>query len=103
MICSSRFADQRCYDTTEDRRSRRHQRRTRRAKRPRWWHHRRMAEAPPALRLVTLCFDAIDPQGQARFWAEALQWDVGGVLAERKGNASTAPSRRCQRMMEVAA
>ena len=26
--------------------------------------------------LVALCFDANDPHGLARFWAEALRWDV---------------------------
>src|SRR3954452_25045208 len=28
-------------------------------------------------RLVDLCFDANDPAGLARFWAEALRWEVG--------------------------
>jgi hypothetical protein len=27
--------------------------------------------------LVAVCFDANDPLGLARFWAEALRWDVG--------------------------
>jgi predicted enzyme related to lactoylglutathione lyase len=30
-----------------------------------------------ALRLAALCVDANDPLGLARFWAEALRWDVG--------------------------
>ena len=29
-----------------------------------------------ALRLVALCVDANDPLGLARFWAEALRWEV---------------------------
>jgi predicted enzyme related to lactoylglutathione lyase len=28
-------------------------------------------------RLVALCFDANDPLGLARFWAEALRWEIG--------------------------
>ena len=28
-------------------------------------------------RLVALCIDANDPLRQARFWAEALRWNVG--------------------------
>jgi predicted enzyme related to lactoylglutathione lyase len=28
-------------------------------------------------RLVALCFDANDPRGLARFWAQALGWEVG--------------------------
>jgi hypothetical protein len=29
-----------------------------------------------SLRLVALCVDANDPLGLARFWAEALRWEV---------------------------
>ena len=35
-----------------------------------------------ALRLVALCVGANDPVGLARFWAEALRWDVGDASAE---------------------
>jgi predicted enzyme related to lactoylglutathione lyase len=31
---------------------------------------------PMSLRLVALCFDANDPLGLARFWAEALRWEI---------------------------
>jgi Glyoxalase-like domain len=34
------------------------------------------------LRLVALCVDANDPPGLARFWAEALRWDVADRTAE---------------------
>ncbi len=27
-------------------------------------------------RLISLCFDANEPLGLARFWAEALHWDI---------------------------
>jgi hypothetical protein len=33
-------------------------------------------------RLVSLCFDATDPLGLARFWAAALGWDVDDVTDE---------------------
>ena len=32
--------------------------------------------------LVALCFDANDPLRLARFWAEALRWDVGDATAD---------------------
>src|SRR5215207_8730835 len=35
-----------------------------------------------ALRLVALCVDANDPLGLARFWAEALRWEVADETAE---------------------
>jgi catechol 2,3-dioxygenase-like lactoylglutathione lyase family enzyme len=35
-----------------------------------------------SLRLVALCVGANDPVGLARFWAEALRWDVGDASAE---------------------
>lgn len=54
-----------------------------------WWHDRRVAtharssvgEADGAgdamtARLISLCFDANDPLPLARFWAEALRWNV---------------------------
>jgi Glyoxalase-like domain len=37
-----------------------------------------------SLRLVALCVDANDPLGLARFWAEALRWDVADETAEKK-------------------
>jgi len=36
-----------------------------------------------ALGLVALCFDANDPLRLARFWAEALRWEVGDESDER--------------------
>lgn len=33
-------------------------------------------------RLVSLCFDANDPAGLARFWASALDWDIDPQNAE---------------------
>ena len=35
-----------------------------------------------SLRLVALCVDANDPLGLARFWAEALRWEVADETAE---------------------
>jgi len=35
-----------------------------------------MLPSAMALRLVALCVDATDPLGLARFWAEALRWEV---------------------------
>ena len=32
-------------------------------------------------RLVGLCFDANDPLRLARFWAEALQWEIDDETA----------------------
>lgn len=36
-----------------------------------------------SLGLVALCVDASDPLGLARFWAEALRWEVADETAER--------------------
>jgi hypothetical protein len=36
-----------------------------------------------ALELVALCVDATDPLGLARFWAEALRWELGDEAAGR--------------------
>ena len=36
-----------------------------------------------SLRLVALCVDANDPLGLARFWAEALRWEVADETAEK--------------------
>jgi predicted enzyme related to lactoylglutathione lyase len=42
-----------------------------------WWHDVLVAGMPPMTsRLVALCFDASDPLGLARFWAEALHWEI---------------------------
>ena len=35
-----------------------------------------------SLRLVALCVDANDPLGLARFWAEALRWEVADETEE---------------------
>ena len=35
-----------------------------------------MVQGEVESRLISLCFDANDPLGLARFWAEALRWDV---------------------------
>ncbi|MCU1398839.1 MAG: hypothetical protein JWN62_1948 [Acidimicrobiales bacterium] len=32
------------------------------------------------MKVAALCFDANDPLGLARFWAEALRWDVGDEI-----------------------
>jgi predicted enzyme related to lactoylglutathione lyase len=40
-------------------------------------------------RLVALCFAASDPVGQARFWANALGWDVGD---EGDGDVALVPT-----------
>jgi catechol 2,3-dioxygenase-like lactoylglutathione lyase family enzyme len=42
-----------------------------------------------ALGLVALCVDATDPVGLARFWAEALRWEVGD---ETDGRVSLVPT-----------
>jgi predicted enzyme related to lactoylglutathione lyase len=39
----------------------------------------RMIPAGTTSRLVALCFDADDPPGLARFWAEALRWAIDGA------------------------
>lgn len=36
--------------------------------------------------LVALCFDANDPLRLARFWAEALRWDVGDDVGDEPGD-----------------
>lgn len=42
-----------------------------------------------SLGLVALCVDAHDPLGMARFWAEALRWEVGD---ETDGRVSLVPT-----------
>jgi len=40
-------------------------------------------------RLVALCFDAEDPLGLARFWAEALRWEIDGETDDEIGLVPT--------------
>ena len=40
-------------------------------------------------RLISLCFDANDPLRQARFWAEALRWDVDDETPDEIGLVPT--------------
>ena len=40
-------------------------------------------------RVVALCFDATDPRRLARFWADALQWEIGD---ETDGEVSLVPT-----------
>jgi len=44
-------------------------------------------------RLVALCFDAIDPLGLARFWAEALRWEVDDETHDEIGLVPTDDTR----------
>jgi len=46
-----------------------------------------------ALGLVALCVDANDPLGLARFWAEALHWEVADESAEAVRLAPTDGTR----------
>ena len=48
---------------------------------PRPRHGERVSTA----RLVALCVSANDPPGLARFWAEALRWEVGGETGDVTG------------------
>jgi hypothetical protein len=41
------------------------------------------------LQVVSLCFDARDPRRLARFWAEALRWDVGDETQDEVGLVPT--------------
>jgi len=43
-------------------------------------------------RLVALCFDANDPVRLARFWAEALRWEVGDENGDEVGLVSLVPT-----------
>jgi Glyoxalase-like domain len=40
-------------------------------------------------RLVALCFDAKDPLGLARFWADALRWEISGDTGDEIGLVPT--------------
>jgi len=44
-------------------------------------------------RLVALCFDAIDPLGLARFWAEALRWEIDDETHDEIGLVPTDDTR----------
>ncbi len=44
-------------------------------------------------RLVALCFDANDPIGLARFWAEALHWEIGVETRDAVGLVPTDATR----------
>ena len=46
-----------------------------------------------ASRLVALCFDANDPLGLARFWAEALRWEIDDETHEEIGLVPTDDTR----------
>jgi catechol 2,3-dioxygenase-like lactoylglutathione lyase family enzyme len=45
----------------------------------------RCLESPPSTRLVSLCFDANEPLGLARFWAGALHWEIDDETDEEIG------------------
>jgi hypothetical protein len=40
-------------------------------------------------RLVALCFDANEPLRLARFWAEALRWDIDDETGDEVGLVPT--------------
>src|SRR5439155_24496760 len=44
-------------------------------------------------RLVTLCFDANDPLGLARFWAATLHWDIHNETDDEIGLVPTDGTR----------
>jgi len=44
-------------------------------------------------RLVSLCFDAVDPLRLATFWAEALRWDMGADADDEVGLVPTDGTR----------
>ncbi|MCU1428654.1 MAG: hypothetical protein JWL83_2654, partial [Actinomycetia bacterium] len=44
-------------------------------------------------RLVALCFDANDPLGLARFWAEALHWQIDDATHDEIGLVPTDGTR----------
>jgi len=48
-----------------------------------------MMQTSPTSRLIALCFDANDPLRLARFWAEALRWNLG---EETDGVVSLVPT-----------
>jgi catechol 2,3-dioxygenase-like lactoylglutathione lyase family enzyme/predicted enzyme related to lactoylglutathione lyase len=52
-----------------------------------------MMQGGMASRLVALCFDANDPLGLARFWAEALRWEIDDETHEEIGLVPTDDTR----------
>ena len=44
-------------------------------------------------RLVALCFDANDPLGMARFWADALRWEIDDETPDEIGLVPTDDTR----------
>ena len=53
-------------------------------------------------RLVALCFDANDPLGLARFWAEALRWEMSAEASDDIGLVPTDGTRFRIRFVAVA-
>jgi len=52
-----------------------------------------MMQGGMASRLVALCFDANDPLGLARFWAEALHWEIDDETHDEIGLVPTDGTR----------
>jgi Glyoxalase-like domain len=52
-----------------------------------------MTHGGMTLRLFALCFDANDPLGLARFWAEALHWEIDDETHDEIGLVPTDDTR----------
>jgi predicted enzyme related to lactoylglutathione lyase len=52
-----------------------------------------MMQGGMTLRLVALCFDANDPLGLARFWAEAVHWEIDDETHDEIGLVPTDDTR----------
>ena len=52
-----------------------------------------MMESGTSSRLVALCFDATDPLRLARFWAEALHWELNAETQDAIGLVPTDDTR----------
>ena len=52
-----------------------------------------MMQGEMTLRLVALCFDANDPVGLTRFWAEALHWEIADETHDEIGLVPTDDTR----------
>src|SRR5579859_5831588 len=52
-----------------------------------------MMTSETTLRLIALCFDANDPHPLARFWADALHWDIDDETPDKIGLAPTDDTR----------
>jgi predicted enzyme related to lactoylglutathione lyase len=52
-----------------------------------------MMQGGKTSRLVALCFDANDPLGLARFWAEALHWEIDDATHDEIGLVPTDGTR----------